>query len=97
MRRLQSILIGILTLCSCLEGREQQFQKKPTEAKSSTSLQAKYSIEDSWSTGYQVKVTLTNQTSKPTTSWQATFNLPPGESLGSTWNGVFSKKIKRSL
>jgi len=53
-------------------------------------LNATYIIENEWTGGYQVLVTLKNTTSMPTTTWQATFTLPSGESLGSAWNGVYS-------
>lgn len=53
-------------------------------------LQAKYTIDSSWSSGYQATVTLTNNTSTPTSSWSATFTLPQGQSISSLWNGVYS-------
>lgn len=63
-------------------------QLEAANPSSSFPLESSYSINDSWSTGYQVTVTLTNNTNTPTTTWTATFSLPKGESISSFWNGV---------
>jgi hypothetical protein len=52
------------------------------------SLNARYTIETSWPTGYQVTVTLHNSTANPTSSWMSNFTLGQGQSIGSLWNGV---------
>jgi chitinase len=53
-------------------------------------LVAQYRIDSSWSAGYEATVTLTNNTTTPTTSWVATFTLPQGQSISSLWNGVYT-------
>jgi hypothetical protein len=59
------------------------------QTKSVFSLDAKAFIENQWLTGYQVMVTLKNNTANPTQSWQASFTLPEGQKIGSLWNGVY--------
>src|SRR5438045_3267308 len=59
------------------------------QTKSVFSLDAKAFIENQWPTGYQVMVTLKNNTANPTQSWQASFTLPEGQKIGSLWNGVY--------
>lgn len=61
-----------------------------TAGAASFPLQAKYTIDNSWPSGYQATVTLTNTSSTPTSSWTATFTLPSGESISSLWNGVYT-------
>ena len=51
-------------------------------------LAATYHIDNSWQTGYQVTVTLKNNSANPTSSWMSTFTLGQGQSIGSLWNGV---------
>ena len=53
------------------------------------SLNATYNIVNSWPSGYQVTVTLTNNTSIPTNSWSSSFALPAGQQINSFWNGVY--------
>lgn len=54
-------------------------------------LDAKYTVDNSWPTGYQVTVTLTNSTSSATNSWNASFSLPQAtQHISSFWNGVFT-------
>ena len=52
-------------------------------------LSASYTINSSWSTGYQVTVTLKNNSSTPTSSWTSTFSLGEGQSITNLWNGNF--------
>jgi hypothetical protein len=52
-------------------------------------LNASYNIDNSWPSGYQVTVTLTNNTSTPTTSWSSSFTLPTGQNISDFWNGVY--------
>jgi chitinase len=51
-------------------------------------LSARYTIDTSWPTGYQVTVTLRNNTANPTSSWTSTFTLGQGQSISDLWNGV---------
>lgn len=53
-------------------------------------LKASYTVDNFWPTGYQATVTLTNQSSTPTSTWSATFNLPQGQSISSLWNGAYT-------
>ncbi len=51
-------------------------------------LNASYVIENSWPTGYQVLVTVRNNTANPTSSWMSSFALGQGQSVSDLWNGV---------
>ncbi len=51
-------------------------------------LNARYTIDNSWPTGYQVTVTLNNTTANPTSTWTSTFTLGQGQSVSNLWNGV---------
>lgn len=51
-------------------------------------LSASYFIDNSWPTGYQVTVTLKNNSSSPTSSWMSSFTLGNGQTVSSLWNGV---------
>ncbi len=55
------------------------------------SLNATYQVDSVWATAYQTTVTLTNNTSIPTSSWSATFSMPQGYFL-STYvsSGIFA-------
>lgn len=55
-----------------------------------SSLSATYAIDSQWSTGYQITVTLKNNSSTPTSSWQATFNLNQGQSISNMWNATYA-------
>lgn len=56
-------------------------------------LAAQYHIDNSWPTGYQVTVTLKNNTSTPTSSWMSTFSLAAGQSVSDLWNGVLKTNV----
>src|SRR5436190_15183064 len=44
-----------------------------------------------WATAYQVNVTLTNNTTQPSSSWTAQFTLPTGNTLSAhATNGIFT-------
>jgi hypothetical protein len=64
------------------------YAQEHTKVASAFSLNASYHIDNSWPTGYQVTVTLSNNTSSATTSWTSTFSLGQGQSISSLWNGV---------
>jgi len=51
-------------------------------------LISSYKIVNSWITGYQVDVTITNSTNTPTTTWTSSFSLPIGQTLSSSWDCV---------
>ncbi len=54
-------------------------------------LGAVATVDTVWATAYEVKVTLTNNSNTPVSSWIATFTMPEGHSLSShVWNGVFT-------
>ncbi|SCE95113.1 Fibronectin type III domain-containing protein [Micromonospora coriariae] len=44
----------------------------------------------SWSSGYEAKFTVTNNTSTAITSWNVQFDLPAGSTVGSAWDAVVS-------
>jgi hypothetical protein len=51
-------------------------------------LNVAYNIDNSWPTGYQVTVTVSNTTATPTSSWMSSFTLGQGQSVSDLWNGV---------
>ena len=77
----------ILTL-SCLSFFGIYAAQEITKGASQFSLNASYTIDNSWPTGYQVTVTLSNNTPNPTSSWLSTFTLGQGQSISSLWNGT---------
>ncbi|MFC0543141.1 protein kinase domain-containing protein [Kutzneria chonburiensis] len=59
---------------------------------SSASCSARYDLMNSWSTGYQAAVTITNLTGAQLTGWQVSWRLPGGQRVTSLWNGTFSQQ-----
>jgi cellulase/cellobiase CelA1 len=53
---------------------------------------AHYDVMNSWSTGYQAAVTITNLTGSQLTGWQVSWRLPGGQRVTSLWNGTFSQQ-----
>lgn len=51
-------------------------------------LNASYKIINTWQTGYQVEVTIKNNTSQPSTSWSSQFILSANQTISSSWNCV---------
>ncbi|MFC0528659.1 cellulose binding domain-containing protein [Phytohabitans kaempferiae] len=51
--------------------------------------------ESQWSTGYVGKLTVTNDSAATITSWQVTFDLPAGTTLGSYWNARMTRDGSR--
>ncbi|MEU9599316.1 cellulose binding domain-containing protein [Streptomyces sp. NPDC048109] len=43
---------------------------------------------NAWNTGFTAEVTLTNTSSTPVPNWKASFTLPAGQSVTSTWNAA---------
>lgn len=64
------------------------YAQDTTKAVSQFSLNASYTIDNSWPTGYQVTVTLSNNTQNPTSSWMSSFALGKGQSISNLWNGT---------
>ena len=58
----------------------------------STGCEAHYDVMNSWSTGYQAAVTITNLTGGQLTGWQVSWRLPGGQHVTSLWNGTFSQQ-----
>lgn len=90
MKRLGNILI-VLFLFLSLEAVAGVVDCKMTTTQKTMPLVASYKIENSWQTGYQVLVTLKNNSTKPTTSWSSTFSLPLQCSVSDSWNGNLIK------
>ncbi|MFD0823925.1 cellulose binding domain-containing protein, partial [Micromonospora zhanjiangensis] len=44
----------------------------------------------SWSSGYEAKFTVTNNTAQTITSWNVQFDLPGGSAVGSYWDALVS-------
>ncbi|MBB5897679.1 protein kinase domain-containing protein [Kutzneria kofuensis] len=59
---------------------------------SSAGCSARYDVMNSWSTGYQAAVTITNLTGEQLTGWQVSWRLPGGQRVTSLWNGTFSQQ-----
>jgi cellulase/cellobiase CelA1 len=59
---------------------------------SSAGCSAHYDVMNSWSTGYQAAVTITNLTGGQLTGWQVSWRLPGGQHVTSLWNGTFSQQ-----
>src|SRR5579883_1983983 len=51
-----------------------------------STLTASYQIAGTWSSGYQVTVTVKNPTAQVTTAWSTQFQLPPGQTIASSWS-----------
>ncbi|MGC4861698.1 cellulose-binding domain-containing protein [Micromonospora sp. DT41] len=47
---------------------------------------AVFSVTNSWGSGYQGQVTVTNNTSAQITSWRVEFDLPAPSSISQSWN-----------
>lgn len=54
-------------------------------------LQATYSVDSTWPSGYEMTVVLVNNTSSPTTSWTASFSLPANQTISGLWNGHYTQ------
>jgi hypothetical protein len=68
---------------------------EPTQAdpvSASGGCEARYDLMNSWSTGYQAAVTITNLTGGELTGWQVSWRLPGGQRVTSLWNGTFSQQ-----
>jgi len=61
-----------------------------SRAASQFPLNSKYNVDSNWTSGYQVTVTLSNNTGFPSSSWSASFTLQSGQSISSFWNGVYT-------
>jgi hypothetical protein len=44
----------------------------------------------SWETGYEAKITVTNNTSATITSWNVQFDLPSGSTMGTYWDALLT-------
>ncbi|RAO32255.1 Chitinase [Micromonospora saelicesensis] len=51
---------------------------------------AAFARTSSWSSGYEAKFTVTNNTSTAITSWDVQFDLPAGSTVGSAWDALVS-------
>ena len=57
----------------------------------SSGCQARYDLTNSWSTGYQAAVTITNMSGGRLVGWQVSWRLPSGQRVQSLWNGTFQQ------
>lgn len=83
-------LLVIFSFLAILLGAHLHAKASETiSAKSAASftLNATYKVDTVWATAYNAVVTLTNNTSTPTSSWTATFTLPQGQTLSSHLSG----------
>ena len=51
---------------------------------------AAFTVVNSWNSGYEGRVTVTNDTSSTITSWRVQLTLPAGTSIASSWNSTQS-------
>ncbi|XWV25786.1 hypothetical protein QJ857_gp1302 [Tupanvirus soda lake] len=56
-----------------------------------TPILATYNLSSSWSTGYQISITVKNNTQNPTTGWTVTFQIPLNVKVSSSWNCVLTQ------
>jgi hypothetical protein len=52
--------------------------------------QATYTVINSWPTGFQVSLTVTNNAA-PLTSWNVGFQFPGSQTVSSGWTGIFTQ------
>ncbi|MEU9360095.1 cellulose binding domain-containing protein [Streptomyces sp. NPDC048301] len=60
----------------------------PDEGGGTPACSAAYRTANSWSGGYQGEVSVRNDGTAPLNGWTVALPLPPGQTLGSLWNGV---------
>lgn len=58
---------------------------------SSVSCQVAYSLTNSWSTGFQAGITLTNTGTSPISSWSITWTFPGDQKITQMWNATFTQ------
>ena len=63
-----------------------------TNKTSNSSVELEYKIENQWSTGATVKVTLTNNSSTPINGWKLSWILPDNQSINNMWTANYSIK-----
>jgi hypothetical protein len=51
----------------------------------------RFSVNSAWSGGYNGSITITNKGSTSINGWTLTFGLPPGDGIGSGWDGTWSQ------
>ncbi|MCG5468213.1 cellulase family glycosylhydrolase [Micromonospora sp. LAH09] len=56
---------------------------------------AVFAVTNSWGSGYQGQVTVTNDTSAPITSWRVEFDLPSSSTVSQSWNAQQSTSGSR--
>lgn len=61
-----------------------------TSAPSAGSCAVTSSVVSSWSGGYQVQFTVTNNGTSPISGWSVAMTLPAGESIASSWNAALT-------
>lgn len=62
----------------------------PRPALAQTVCTVDYNIVNQWNSGFQVDVTVTNNTGTPISGWDLTWTFGPGEAFGSGWNATFN-------
>jgi endo-1,4-beta-xylanase len=60
----------------------------PTTPGSGTGCSAAYQVTNSWPSGFQVNVTVTNNGAMTLNGWTVHFTLASGQTITSLWNGV---------
>ena len=52
--------------------------------------QVRYQVSSEWNTGYNIDVTLVNQSNSPVTNWTISWEVAPGNTIANAWNASCS-------
>ena len=63
----------------------------PTSPAGGSGCSAVYSVVNSWSTGYQAQVVVTDTGSSPISGWTASWTYPGNQQINDLWNGVYTQ------
>ena len=63
----------------------------PSPTSAPVSCHIAYSLTNSWSTGFQAGVTLTNTGTSPLTPWSVTWTFPGDQKITQMWTAVFTQ------
>jgi cellulose 1,4-beta-cellobiosidase len=55
------------------------------------SCSAAYSVTNSWATGFQGQVTLTDTGTSPLNGWALSWTFPGNQDINNSWNGIFTQ------
>ena len=67
------------------------FATRPQQTFAAPVCTVNYNVVNQWNSGFQVDVTVTNNTATAVSGWNLTWTFAPGESFGSGWNATFAQ------